>query len=453
MANTLFILSDEHNPKVTSIHGHPRVETPTLARMAAEGTVFDNAYCPSPLCLPARSAWLCGRRVHEIQTYNNSPVNLCPEPESFGHALHRQGVYAGYMGKVDGYKPRGELGFTMMGEGGDRTPPGDTNFLRKPLAIREGAHRRAEQWGPRDDAFAVEERLLGGVLDWIENTAPGLDRPWCFTYACANVPHFPHFVTPELWARYEGCDDLPAHGPECASAQHPRARDLRDHFECDLFSEENVRGLRRGYLGCVTWVDRAIGRVVEALERTGQLANTNVIYSSDHGEMLGKFGMWWKCTLYEDSVRVPLVAMGPDFAAGKRVRTLVDLHDARATFFDAAGLTQPEGWLGTPLARIPEDDPTRTVFSEYHGHGGGASSYMIRRGDWKLIHHCGAPHQLFDLAKDPEELENLYDASPEIAAALERELRAVCDPDAENERAYDFQNGQAAAIGINRPGT
>ena len=156
--------------------------------------------------------------------------------------------------------------------------------------------------------------------------------------------------------------------------------------------------------------------------------------------------MWWKCTLYEDSVRVPMLAAGPDFRRGVRVNTPTDLHDLRAAVFRAAGREQPEGWLGTPLGEIPESDPERAVFSEYHGHGTRSGAYMIRKGDWKLIYYMAAPHQLFNLARDPDELDNLYARAPEKAAELEAELRGVCDPEEENRRADEFQRAQLAEI-------
>jgi choline-sulfatase len=245
---------------------------------------------------------------------------------------------------------------------------------------------------------------------------------------------------------YPEAGDLPAHGPECAPANHPYARDLRDHFETDQFNEEQIRGLRRGYLGCITFVDRQLGRLLDALEAGGQRADTTVIYTSDHGEMLGKFGMWWKCSLYEDSVRVPCVAAGPGFAAGRRVRTPVDLHDVGAAAFAALGAERPQGWAGEPLQEIPIDDPDRVVFAEYHGHGTRASAYMIRRGKFKYVHCVAAPNLLFDLEADPDELNDLCAARPEIVRELAQELGAICSPEEENERAEAFIEGQLASI-------
>jgi choline-sulfatase len=257
-------------------------------------------------------------------------------------------------------------------------------------------------------------------------------------------PHFPHYTVPALWELAADGADLPAHGPECSSASHPYARDLRDHFETDQFSEQQIRGLRRGYLGCVMFVDQQLGRLICALERTGQLHSTNVIYTADHGELLGKFGMWWKCSLYEDSVRVPCIAAGPDFSRGERVHTPVDLHDVRAAIFRALGAQQPEGWLGTPLQDVEAHDDERAVFSEYHGHGTRASSYMIRRGRWKFLHYVAAPDQLFDLETDPDELHDLSAVHPHVARRLQADLSHICDPGEEHRRAEEFIKRQLA---------
>jgi len=240
--------------------------------------------------------------------------------------------------------------------------------------------------------------------------------------------------------------DLPAFGEEEESAQHPYAKDLRNYFEVEKFSEEQIRGLRRGYLGCVTYVDQQLGRLMNTLDKTKLIDNTNLIYTSDHGEMLGKFGMWWKCTLYEDSVRVPCIAAGPDFSSGGTVSTPVDLFDLQAALFKAVGARRPSDWVGQPLQSIPDHDAQRVVFSEYHGHGTRASAYMIRKGDWKYIHYIAAPAQLFNLAADPNELNNLIETHNDIAKNLERELRVICSPERENERTEQFIKRQLVLI-------
>jgi len=442
--NTLLLMSDEHNPRYASVHGHPFIRTPNMERLAARGTLYESAYCPSPLCHPARSAFISGRRVHEIQAYNNCNVFVKDAP-SYGAVLRKQGVHTVHIGKVDGYARSERLGFSEMLLAGDREPPGDRNIARQPLSIRADGAARADHFGVKDHPFAHDERCTEAALAWLRETAPSLTQPWVLQLNLVK-PHFPHYVTQELWDLYPQGEDLPQQGAECDTARHPHAADLRRHFDAGGFTEAQIRGLRRGYLGCVTYVDRQLGRVLDALEETGAAQNTVVAYTSDHGEMLGKFGMWWKCTLFEDAVRVPLIVAGPGFAAGARVSTPVDLLDLQATPFAAAGAQRPPEWTGQPLQTIPTNDDRRVVFSEYHGHGTRSSAFMVRQGGWKLIWYLDASAQLFDLRADPEELRNQATAQPQITANLERELRRICSPEDENARAEAFIARQLRAL-------
>lgn len=431
--NVVLFMSDEHNPKFSSVQGHPLLETPNLERLAREGTLFENCYCPSPLCMPCRSAFMAGHRVHRTQCYSNCNVFRYDYP-SYGALLDQNGVHSVYFGKSDVYRPCEELGFSEMLSNHNRQHPGDDNIRRNPVAIREGAAERAKGYGPRDDAWERDAPTVEAALNWLRTRPKTLDRPFTLTLNTV-LPHFPHWVTPEAWDRYANGADLPRHGRDEASANHAYALDLRAHFEADRFSDDDIRGLRRGYLGCVAYIDYAIGQVLDTLESEGLADRTVFIYTSDHGEMLGKFGMWWKCSLYEDSARVPLYVRGPGFAAGRRVETPVDLMDVQATLFATTQATRPADWVGEPLHTIPTASLERAVFAEYHGHGTRASGYLIRKGDWKLLYHCAAPHLLFNLREDPEELNDRYAAYPEKARELEAELRAICDPEAENHRA------------------
>jgi len=445
MSNVLLLISDEHNPFFSSPYGHPYVRTPNMERLAERGTLFENAYCPSPLCMPSRSSFMTGRYVHEIQVYNNCTANLGYDLPTYGHVLAAQGVHSVHVGKVHVYAPPEQLGFSEMLAPEAYRFPTDPNIRREPLAIRADAAERAHRYGPHGDPFGSDIRRMETALRWLTRTAPTLDAPWVLSVNL-NAPHFPHFVTQELWDMYPQGGDLPACGPDCESARHPHAQDLRSHFQTEAFTEEQIRGLRRGYLGRVTWVDRQLGRLLDALEECGLADSTDVIYTADHGEMLGKFGMWWKCTLFEDAVRVPLIAAGPHFRRRLRVRTPVSTLDAQATLFAALGACRPEAWRGRILFELPADDADRVVFAEYHGHGTRSGAFMVRKGPWKLIHHMSGPHQLFHLDNDPEELHNLYDHRAGVADELTRELYCICDPALENARAHAFERGQLETL-------
>jgi choline-sulfatase len=444
-AGAVWFLSDEHNAAISSPYGHRRVRTPNMARLAAAGTVYESCYTPSPLCLPARSALMSGRRVHEIQTYSNCNLDLtCPDPVSYAAVLGAAGVHTAYVGKTDVYAPPEDLGFTEMILGGARKAPGDSNHRRNPMAVRPGGAARGDGFGSRPDPFRSDLARVDAAVDWLRTTAPGLEDPWLLVINTSK-PHFAHTVTPALWEEYADAADLPAHGADSESGRHPHAVGLRRHFETDGFTEAQVRGLRRGYYGCVSFVDAQLGRILDTIEET-HLRDTAVVYGSDHGEMLGEFGLWWKCSLHEASTRVPCIAAGPGFGAGARVRTPMDLHDVRAGLMAHLGVDQPAGWTGIPVQDLAGDDPGRVAFSEYHGHGATASAYMVRRRRWKLIHYIDAPDQLFDLRSDPEELVNRAGDEPSLVDELHRELTAICDPAVENERAESFISSQLARL-------
>ncbi len=443
--NVVVLMSDEHNPFFSSPYGNGFVDTPNMARLAKMGTVFENAYCPSPLCMPSRSAFVSGRRVFELQTYGNCNVFSSDDP-SYGRVLAEQGVHSVHIGKTDVYNHSSKLGFSEMLLPGDRAKPGDIFVSRTPLDIPGGAEGRSGGFGVRPNPFANDDKVVAAGLRWLKETAPGLQKPWTLTLNLLK-PHFPHLVTQALWDKYADHEDLPRYGKEAAPAQHPFAQDLRRFFATETFNEPQIRGLRRGYYGCVSYIDQQLGRLLEALEASGQLANTVIAYTSDHGEMLGKFGMWWKRSLYEDSVRIPMIVAGPGFRAGARVKTPVDLHDLQAAMFRATGARRPKEWSGAALQGIGANDAKRVVFSEFQGGGTRASGFMIRQGKWKLLYHFGAPHLLFNLEADPDEIHDLAAQKPAMVRALEKELRRICSPERENQRADEYAKRQLAAMG------
>ena len=437
MSNVIVFMSDEHNPRYSSPYGHDFVDTPNMQWLADNGTVFEHAYCPSPLCVPSRSAFLTGKRVHAVGAYGNNRIGIPPETHGLGTVLGGEGVHTVFIGKVHAYRPVAELGFSETIEAHDLSWGFDNAQRRRPLAVRENAAARFDRYGPHDPPWGKDVTYMDAAVDWLQTRAPEIASPWVL-YVNLVRPHFPHFCTDKLWDRYRDHGDLPDHGIEAETAQHPYAGDLRTHFQLERVPEEHVRGLRRGYYACVSFIDEQLGRLLSALVEVDLASSTNLVYTSDHGEMLGKFGLWWKCNLLEDAARIPCIAAGPDFHPGVRVKTPVDLHDLQASVFSLTGATRSQAWLGTPLESLAIDDPDRVVFSEYHGHGTRAGSFMVRCGDWKLIHNIEAEDQLFDLGDDPEELENLVASDPGKAEELRAALDGICDPAAEDRKAEAF---------------
>ena len=447
--NFVILRSDEHNPRISSLEGHPFVQTPNMERLAEQGTTYASHYCPSPLCMPSRSSFLAGRYVHELQTYNNCGI-LPVDTESYGGVLDRQGVHSVLVGKVDGFRPVEEMGFSEMKGKGYRAP-GDLNFGRKPVTVRpiisKTGKERQDGWGVEAKAGVGDDRKVEEGIDWLHEHGKSLDKPWTLEINVSD-PHFPQNVTQELWDMYEGHDDLPEHGAGSPPGDHHYAQDLRKHFQTEAFREESIRGLRRGYYGCVTHVDRMIGAVMDALEETGLSDRTVFAYTSDHGEMLGKFGMWWKCSMYEDSVRAPLIVAGPGFRRGAIDHTAVNQLDLQASMFATTGADRPDDWAGEPLQELGSNDPDRATFSEYHGHGVRGSAFMVRKGQWKYVHNSEAPDQLYNIDADRDELNNLAESEPDVVADVGKALRKVCDPDVENARADEHILRQQEALDV-----
>lgn len=448
--NILVLTSDEHNPFISEAEGDTVVKTPNMKRLAQMGTYYESCYCMSPLCCPSRSAYMSGLYVHQIQTYNNCCIFKDDYP-TYGEVLRKQGIHTVHIGKVDVYRNAYELGFSEMHIGTWPTvrDPGDLNIAHYPLRIRPlerpDGSLRPKCYGPVEITSKRDEVSINTAVNWIKTKGVQLKKPWALAVNTSK-PHFPNEVTQDLWDMYEGCDNLPEYGKDCKTAQHPYAEDLREHFQTDKFKQEWVRGLRRGYYGCVTYLDRKLGQLLDALEQTNLIDNTIVIYTSDHGEMHGKFGMWWKSAPFESSARVPLIVAGPGFGKNVRVKTAVNQLDLQATLFRVLGCKRPSNWHGTPLQDIASNDPDRPAFAEYHGHGVRGSWYLIRKGPWKLIYYVGAPNQLFNIEKDPQELNNVLDKHLDIAADMEKEIRKICDPEKQNIRAEKYIYKELAAV-------
>lgn len=444
MPNVILLVSDEHNPKVASPYGHPFIHTPNMERLAQLGTVYEYAYCASPLCVPSRSAFMTGRWPHQTLIFNNCKVIEHDYP-SYGGVLAQQGVHTVFAGGgANLFRDPFQLGFSEM-LGVERKPKSlAKTFCRSPLPVLTGG-APAQKWGPDPQALQEDVHDVDRAIEWLETTAPGLGVPWVLTITI-RAPHPPWEAPPDLWEMYEELADLPEYGTEEESANHPYALDLRRFQRTDEVTAEQARCMRQGYYALVTHVDRLLGRLLGAWEELRWRETTVLAYTSDHGEMLGKFGLWFKSSLYEDAVRVPLLVAGPGFEPGRRVRTPVSLLDLQAAVFEAVGAHRPSDWVGEPLQHLPDYDAERAVFAEYHGSGVRSGAFMIRKGPWKLIYNMAAPHQLYNLHEDPEERVNLWSREPEVARELERELRKICNPEEVNARAHAVEARQLAEI-------
>jgi len=204
-----------------------------------------------------------------------------------------------------------------------------------------------------------------------------------------------------------------------------------------------TRGIARAsYFALCTFVDRQLGKVLEALDASGQAEETLVIFTSDHGEMLGEKGFWAKSTMYESAVRVPLILAGPGVVSGDWQHP-VSLIDCAPTICQAMGVDA--AFSGVDLC---DPDPSRAVVSSYHDGGAPVGMTMLRWDNFKLVHYAqGHPTQVFDLAKDPQELVDIAYTHPRVLAEGMALLLARLDPEAVNAAALRDQARKVEALG------
>lgn len=456
--NVLVIMSDEHSRRVLGAYGNPVVRSPNLDSLAGGGTLFENAYCNCPICVPSRASFATGRFVHRIGYWDNA-FPYRGTPPSWGHRLHDTGHRCDSIGKLHYRGSDDPNGFdneilplhVLNGEGDVQ------GMLRRPPPPRASTRQLAGDAGSGDSTYLRYDRdIRNQAIAWLRSVAGGKpEKPWCLfvSFVC---PHFPLVAPPEFFNLYDlGKLPLPGLREPADFPDHPVLRKLREvqNYQDHFRDEKHVRIAIAAYYGMVTFLDDNIGRVLKALRETGFSEETLVIYTSDHGDNLGNRTFWGKSNMYEEAVGVPLILNGPGIPAGRRVRNPVSLVDAYPTIIEAVGEqpTREELELpGTSLRHLIEnDDGERSVFSEYHAVGSLTGIFMVRFGRHKYVHYEGYRPQLFDLESDPLETRDLVlePGHEAITAEGEKRLRAICNPTEVSERAFRDQERRIAELG------
>ncbi|WP_170352073.1 choline-sulfatase [Ruegeria atlantica] len=442
-ANILVIMADQLAPHFTRAYGHSVAKTPHLDALAARGMRFDAAYCNSPLCAPSRFAFMSGQHISRIAAYDNASEFKASVP-TFAHYLKSLGYRTCLSGKMHfvgpdqmhGFEDRvttdiypSDFAWTPDWEAPDERID---KWYHNMQTVKESGLAHATFQIDYDDevGFAAKRWLFDAARD----KALGHDAPFAMVASFIH-PHDPYVARPEWWNLYSDDDiDMPAFTP-ALDDQDPFSRRLMDGIEASYvpLTEEEVRRARRAYLANVSYFDSKIGELVQTLEEIGELDNTIVIVTADHGDMLGERGLWYKMNFFEHSARVPLVMAGPGVAVGT-ARNAVSLVDMLPTFIEIAGgsesmIGEPiDGRSLMPLAR-GEDDPVDEAIGEYCAEMTGFPVIMIRRGSLKYIHCDSDPPQLYDLSVDPLETRNLASdlSYNEAAQAFADEVAARWD--------------------------
>jgi choline-sulfatase len=450
--NILLVMFDQMAALSLPCYGHPLVRAPHISALAKGGVVFEQAYCNAPLCSPSRHAMMTGRLPSRIGIFDNA-AELAASVPTFAHHLRRAGYRTCLSGKMDfsgadqlhGYEERLTTDLSPSDFGW--TPNWD-----EPTRLYDWFHslQNVVEAGPCDFSLtmAYDEEATHRAVRWLHDVATRARSPFLLTLSYMH-PHDPYLGPRRFWDAYaEEKIDLPVVPRLPLARRSPAERrlfQLYDRGEYRL-SQAHTKAARRAYYAMIDYVDDQMGRVLEALRRTGAATNTVTIVTSDHGDMLGERGLWYKMTFFERAVRVPLLLHAPGIFASRRVGAPVSLVDLLPTLLEIAGIgldpALPLDGHSLLAAARGRNKPPGVVLAEYMAEGTDQPMFMIRRDNLKYIAASGDPPMLFDLAEDSTERRNLAGSTNEIEQRFAAELAATWDAPAIRARVLESQRAR-----------
>ena len=453
--NILLIMADQLAPQFLPCYGHPLVKAPTLQRLAEEGVVFDAAYTNSPLCAPSRFVMMSGRLPSQIGAWDNA-AEFPAEIPTFAHYLEHLGYRTCLSGKMHFVGPDQLHGF------GERLTtdvyPADFTwhpewdqpekrldwFHNMEVVTKAGPCVRSMYLDYDDEAVFKARRYL------FDHAREGTAEPFMLTVSLIQ-PHDPYLCRQREWDLYADEDiDLPRLPPSAAADPHSqRLRHGYGASDLDL-DDKTIRNARHAYYGSVSDIDNKVAGLLQVLEESGFKDNTIVVFTSDHGDMLGERGMWFKMSFLEHSARVPLIIHAPARYSPRRVGAAVSLVDLLPTLVDMAtdgrGVEYATPIEGRSLSpHLAGDAGHNEAVGEYFAEGTDTPLFMLRRESTKAIYSKKDPLQLFDLSNDPDEINNLAQDPAQQSAiqVIETEITQRYDIKALTERVLESQRRRA----------
>jgi arylsulfatase K len=446
--NIVFVQTDSWDGRVLGCLKHAAVKsaTPNIDGLAAQGTVFRNAYCTHPVCCPSRANMWSGRYTHHVESWNNFK-GLSTADRTFKQSLESAGYQfasqLGGIGKHD-YLSGAHSVFNRLT---DWTGPANIQLpqlhMRAPLIVRDGENPHGTDWRKVEDS-----------LTFLRSAAKG-DKPF-FLYVGLSIPH-PSFTTSPKWLNR--IDRRAVTVPPPDDELHPvmAYQRVAKNWEHG-FADGMVLKARAIYYAMCSEGDAMVGAVADAVDRLGIAGNTYFIFTSDHGENNMEHRQFYKMNMYESSARVPLVIAGPGVRKGAVVDSVVSLIDIFPTLMDMAGVPQPAGLDGESL--MPLLTGTRATGRDwahamYTGFSCNTTMYMLRRGDWKYVAYPGYGPQLFNLRDDPDEVKNLAAARKDMVKEMDTRLMDILDYHEVHRRviAYDKSSFRAWRAAVKRKPT
>jgi len=433
--NILFLLSDEHSFRfmghISPEDGGEPAFTPTFDNLAAQGTVFTNTYCQMPLCTPSRLCILTGLEVRRCGAWTNEAV-LRSEIPTLPRILANAGYETCLVGKM-------HFGGTLQFGGFQNRPYGDLTgkcgHQGEPIDSPEANTMRMRTFGAGiteiPESLIQDEIVAHETVAFLrEHQHANPEQPW-FLCASFSRPHFPLTVPRRHFERYWPNDVTePKVGATGDAYDHPMSIGMRKGFQADAISHDEMMRARAAYFACVSYLDEVIGDLLLRLERDGLLDNTIIVYTTDHGEMAGEHGVWWKNGWYEACTRVPFIVSLPEQRRGEiphnKCRTPLGLVDLLPTLCQFADVNPPDDLDGIDLADVVRGKataPQRPIFCDAltPRWGAGTEFRMIRWQNYKYVRFREAQPLFFDLTNDPGEQHNLVNsASGASKDALEK---------------------------------
>src|SRR5829696_1483489 len=445
-SNVLLVMADQLAAGWLPAYGHSAVHAPNLTALAEGATVFESAYCPAPLCAPSRAGLLSARLPSRTGVFDNAAEMPAALP-TITHQLRARGYYTGLVGKMHfvgpdqlhGFEERltpdiypGDLDWTPDW----RLPPGEQlPWYHTMDSVLDPGVSVASMQQDYDDEVAF--RAVRKLFDLARE---GVERPFFLVVSFSN-PHDPWELRPRYWDLYDReTIDLPAVPRIPLDEADPHSRRLREMCgveEVDL-SPDQLRAARHGYYAAISYLDERVGEVLAALRDARLDDDTIVVFTADHGEMLGERGLWYKMAFFEASARVPLIIRVPGGIAGARPAEPVSQLDLAPTLLELCGVGGAAAGDGRSVAPALAGDAlgTADVVAEYLAEGVTAPAVMLRRGPHKYVRCGDDPEQLFDVESDPHELVDLARAESSLCGELRAEV----------ERRWDMPGLRAAVL-------
>ena len=451
--NILWICTDQQRLDTIGALGNDLINTPNIDRLVARGVAFTSAFAQSPVCTPSRASFLTGRYPRTTRCRQNGQA-IPPDERLISRLLADAGYTCGLSGKL-------HLSSCAGGRVEQRIDDGYSTFQWSHHPQPDWPQNAYTQWlaakgltwndlydGPSTPYVKHGIPAEHHQTTWCAEVAVDFirenkGRPWLFSFNSFD-PHHPFDPPAEYLRRYDP-GRMPApkyrpgeldNKPVYQQLDHQWAHNEPGYFHTAGMTDDDRRQVTAAYYAMIELIDDQVGRMLDALEETGQLDSTIVIFMSDHGEMLGDHGLYLKGPhFYDEAVRVPLVISWPGrFVSGLRSDALVELVDVAPTLLEAAGLTVPPAMQGRSLGPIltGRADPSvhrETVYSEYYNawsHPGSYATMLRSRHEKIVVYHGIEQGELYDLDADPDEFQNLWD-SPGHAGMKTRLLKQAFD--------------------------